>query len=142
RCVVQIPYEAMHAGITRKRSLRADPVPRNLTFIFWRRDLVGAGVSSNEVAGGIENLECYRRRSTQVVIDDGSVGRILPGRLVRRQRRVGVLVPSESPRAGRFEEEAVAADRLPERLDVIEDPESSPVCRGDEIVLVESEIAD
>ena len=49
------------------------------------------------------NHDVAARVRAQVVVDDRAVGRILPGWLVGRQRRVGVLTPAKAIRGRRFE---------------------------------------
>jgi len=58
--------------------------------------------------------------------------------------RIGVLVPTHPQRVLRLEERRLGYPRahLPQRLDVVENPESSAMCGHDDVVLVHDQIAD
>src|SRR5207253_7491088 len=135
----------MHAGSRGKDACRTNPIPRDLPRILRLLSNVGAGVLTNELAGGIENLQRRyrgRRRSTEKVVNDRAVRRVLSRRLVGREGRVRVFVPAESPRVGdREEERRRGRRRYTQRLDVVENPEPSSVSRRDQIVAMNCEIA-
>ena len=76
--------------------------------------------------------ERYRRLRglLQVVVDGNAVGRIGSRGLFDRPRHVGARVPADAPARGGDEQRVLVARRrahLPERRDVIQDPEP-PAC--------------
>ena len=104
-----------------------------------------------------------RDRTTRIfrkkIIEHRAIWRIFAGRFVRRQRRVSVQVCANAQRRLRFEQPRVrvrcsrfavrsndvarrAAATLPERRDVVEDPEPATMRCNHEIIVLNNEIAD
>ena len=94
----------MHPGRRRERVDGTDPVPRHLSGVLRLFGRIAVRVTPDEFAGGIQDVEFEVLCSAQDdVVDDRAVGRILSRRFIRRQRRVGVLAPTISPRGRRLE---------------------------------------
>ena len=75
------------------------------------------------------------RRGWQLVVDDRALGRIRGGGRFDRQRRVAVHVPSRADRRRRRQQTHIrgrgGAAELPERRDVVEDPQRAAIgCRA------------
>src|SRR3954466_14891518 len=80
----------------------------------------------------------------EVVVEDRAVGRVRHRRLVGGGRRVGVRVPPDARRDPGPGEDGRRGGRgvdLPERRDVVEDPEAASVRGGDEVVVFDRQIA-
>ena len=113
RLVMKIPDKSMHTRGSRQRLRRPVPVER-----YGRRGRVCAvraicaRVLADDLTGAVDNLQRHRRRRClQRVIYDRALGRILRGRLVGRQRRVGVGVPADAIRDRRLEQHRVGDGR-------------------------------
>ena len=95
------------------------------------------GVAPNQRAGGIENVQSHwsSRGCCQVVVDDGAVRRIFSPRDFGRQRRIRIAIPTKTNGFLRREEMHTffrdVGVHLPQRRDVIENPERAAV-RGND----------
>ena len=71
-------------------------------------------VAAHQRARAVQDFESDRAAGvgTEVVIEDGAIGRIGRCRLVGRQRRIGVHVPAHADGGLRLEEEGVAGGDL------------------------------
>ena len=149
RGVVQIPNEAMHPRFRRKYLFRASPIHRNGIFrgkFFHGNRFIGAGEPADEVILTIEDFQRdgVFRNARKVVVDDRAIGRIFPGGEFRRQRRVRVAVPaktncflrSEKMRGGLCH----LVIKLPQRREVIKNPERAAVRRNDQVIAVNVEV--
>src|SRR6266550_887868 len=90
------------------------PVGRNVEVRIHGLDRISAGERADRLAHRIEDLEYYRRSrvGAEAIIDDRAVRRILAGRLLRRERSVGVLVAAKTIGELRLEEECLGAGCL------------------------------
>src|SRR5467141_3079378 len=150
RRVVQVPNKTVHPGCPRENLRRAHPVHGNGMLaggFFQRLGLVRARILPHELIVCVENLECHRlfREAREVIIDDGAIGRIFAGGKFRRQWRIGVSVPTETNRFLRCEEMHTffrdVGVQLPQRRDIIQNPERAAVRGDNKIVAMNREIA-
>ena len=99
RLVPQVPDETVEAGLGRQLLRRADPVVGDVAALDRRLGPVVARVPAHEAALRVEHLERdVLRVGLQVVVDRRAVRRVRRRGLVRRQGRVGVLVPANAQR--------------------------------------------
>ena len=136
RRVMQVPHKTMHPCCPGKNLRRAHPIHRNgmlARCFFQRLGLVRAGVTAHEMILLVKDFKFDRAFCSvrQVVIDDRSVRRIFPGGKFRWKRRVGIAVPADANRFLRREEMNTffreLGVHLPQRRDVIENPERAAV---------------
>ncbi len=126
----------------------AEPVRRIRQRIFVDGvRLVGAGVGAHELIGFVEDLEHdVLRVRLEPVVDGGAFRGILAHRLLRRNRRIGVLRAADAPRLLRLEKHARGCGRaiadLTQVRDVVEDPEGAAMRADHDVVFVNHEIAD
>ena len=113
-----------------------------------RGDRIAARVAADQPAILLQDLERHRtaRRRLQVVVDDRALGRIRRRRLLFRPRHVDARIPPHTPGGRRLEQDGVLRGRpcihLTQRRDVVEDPETAAVRRGDHVVVLDDEVAD
>src|SRR5947209_13568912 len=100
------------------------------------------------MACAVEDFECDGRARVrpQIVGDDRAVGRVLARGFFGRERRVCVDVALDTVGRLRLKEKRVrrgdAFVNLPERRDVVENPEGASVRADDDVVFVYDEVAD
>ncbi len=98
RLVMHVPHKPMQPRAGEQRAMRTQPVIRCVPALDEGLDRIVARVAAHDTPLRVENLDRHGPgRRLQEVVDDRAVGRILAGRLVGRQRRVGVLVPAKAP---------------------------------------------
>ena len=150
RRVVKVPDKTVHPLAREKRRRRANPIHRNGMLaggFFQRLGLIRAGIAPHEMILRIKDFKLDRRFccACQVVIDDGAIGRIFPCRNFRRQGRVRISIPAEPNCFLRCEEMHTflgnVSVHLPNRRDVIKNPERPSVRGDDQIVAMNREIA-
>src|ERR1019366_8550200 len=111
----------------------------------WR---VVAREGADERAPLVQDLERHGRRRLrgEDVVEDRAVRGVLTHGLLGRERRIGVAAPAYADCDLRRVKKRRAKRRLrvelPERRDVVEDPEAAAVRGDDEVVTVNDEIAD
>ena len=129
---MHIPDEAMEAGFGGENLLRAHPVHGDGILggdFLHGLGLVGAGEAAHHAifsASKISSFTGSAAMTARSVIDDGAVGRVLAGRLFRRERRIGVgFQRSGTAVWARKDARCQAFTRrpLPQRGDVVENPE-------------------
>src|SRR4051812_46562187 len=112
-----------------------------------RRLLIARAVATDEVAGGVKDLEAdLNARLSQVVIEDGAGWRILAHRRFGRPGSVVLLVAAKAIGGWRTEKgRGLLRDlgrHLAERFEVVKNPERTAVRGDDEVVVVDHEIVD
>ena len=111
----------------------------------WR--LRATRVAPYQFSPGIVNFErqVFRGR-LQVVVDHRPIRRVLRGRLFRRKRRAEKNIVVNANSRGRLIQPYVCAlglaGDLPQRRDVVENPESAPVRRDEQVVTMNGDVAD
>ncbi len=109
--------------------------------------LVRAGEMPYQLAGVVGDVDNDRTgsRRVQIEIDHGAVRRILACRFLRRQRGVSVVVAADAVSYLGGEEKGIGLrdlrDQVPERRDIVENPEGPAVCGHDEVVVMDNQIA-
>ena len=138
----------MHAGCCRRRLHRLLPHGIDRQRVRIRRNRrIGAREAPHRLTTRVGDLDDDGpgRCALQVVIDDGARGRILGFRLVLLRRRAVVGVGRQQHRFARLEQEGVRGGDvvvdLPERADVVQDPDAAAVRADDQIVAVNREVA-
>jgi len=151
RRVVQVPRQNGAFPRPRKESASDGPIHRNGMFtcdFLQRFRFVRARVSPDEMLLVVQNFQRHKFADgrSQVVIDDGAVGRIFSGGGIPAVNGVsGLRFQQETRRFLRFEKmRAFFGDlgvHLPKGRDVIENPERTTVRGDDQIVAMNREIA-
>ena len=111
----------MHAARGARKSRNADPIRRNqFAFALLRRERrsIRAGGSSHQLAAGVENFNrnCARRRPAQIIVEDRALGRIAPGRLIGRDRRVGAGAALDTDGDRRFQQDGLLSGKSSREL--------------------------
>ena len=138
----------MHSGRAGQSLRRSQPIRRNGQFRVRRRNRISAGISPYQSARTIEDFErnWASRGRLQVIVEDGSIRRILARGLVWWQRRVAVGVPANAIGQLGRKQESVAGNnvfvQLTQRRDVVEDPETPAMGSYREIVVLNGQVAD
>src|SRR5205085_12402764 len=148
-CVVQVPDEALHARLRGKNARRSNPVERDVYLLLvYRLRFVVTRKSPDEFTCAVEDFEHDGRARVrlQIVVDDRAVGRVLAHGFFGRERRVRVDVTLNAVGRLRLKEKRVrrrdAFVNLPERRDVVENPEGATVRADDDVVPVYDDVAD
>ena len=148
RRIVQIPDKPVRARSGRQNLRRANPVRGHIeTLLDDRLRLVGSCITTHKLVLTVQNLQRHRAGSggVEAVINDRAIRRILPRRLLGRQRRIRIHVPADAVGGLRPEEMRRRRDyirvELPQRRDVVENPERSAVRAHDDVVAVDDEVA-
>src|SRR6202044_309514 len=95
----EIPHEAMLAGGGCEHFWFGEPTLRNGELGAFGGLFVGAGEVADDVALGVENLQCgFGCIVAEVVVDDRSIGGIVGLGFLRRQRRAEEAVVIDADR--------------------------------------------
>src|SRR5712692_2583187 len=147
-CGAQIPNEAVHPWLGRKRLRRVNPVHGNIERLgINSRRGIAARITAQQLAAFVENIESdgAGRHGLQKVIQHSTVRRILRGRLFRRKRRAFIRAGTDTESGREFKEKSIRLRdgffKLTQRRYILENPKRPPVSGDDEIVLVYDEIA-
>ena len=148
KATVQRPHEAVHAGRRGEDAGAGDPFRRGVRGGgIHRGRCVCAGISADQVAGGVADLQGDRLtgRGGQGVIDPGAEGRVRGRGLVLgqgRPREGGGAEPEGlgGPEQPRFQG-GFPGLQLAQGTDPIEDPEASSMRGDDQVVAMDHQVA-